>query len=331
MQFKNAWVLLFIPVVFIMFFFFNKMRSPRGIRFSSLELLDGFKPNIRVACAKNLIYMRALVIAFFLIAMARPRTPLEEAKIEREGIDIVLAIDASGSMLAEDFEIGGKRLNRLDAVKNVVNEFINMRKSDRIGMVAFASQAYTVCPLTLDYDWLLENLKRVKIGAIEDGTAIGSAIGSSLNRLKDTESKSKIIILLTDGINNTGTISPATASQAARSLGVKIYTIGAGTKGLASYPMMDAWGRTFYRNIKIEIDEETLKDIARETGGRYFRATDAESLRNIYQEIDRMETTPVEEEGYQEYRELFWIFLLIGLMLLMAEIVLSNTVLRVLP
>jgi Ca-activated chloride channel family protein len=234
-------------------------------------------------------------------------------------------------MLAEDFTIAGRRYNRLEVVKGVVEDFIKKRTSDRIGMVAFAAHAYTVCPLTLDYDWLAENLKRVRIGSIEDGTAIGSAISSSLNRLRTTEAKTKIIILLTDGVNNAGKISPVTAAEAAGALGIKIYTIGAGTKGLAPYPMRGPWGQIVYQDVKIEIDEDTLKKIAEKTGAKYFRATDTKSLREIYSEIDLMEKTPIEEIGFMEYKELFSKFLLTGLAFLLLELVLSNTILRKLP
>ena len=266
-----------------------------------------------------------------VLALARPRVPLEEARIQTEGIDIILTIDCSSSMLAEDFKIAGRRENRLEVVKKVVENFIKERKSDRIGIITFAVRAYTVCPLTLDHQWLIKNLERIKIGAIEDGTAIGSAISSSLNRLKDTEAKSRIIILLTDGINNAGRISPLTAAEAATALGIKIYTIGAGVKGLAPYPMRGFWGETVYQNVKIEIDETMLKEIARVSGGKYFRATDTKSLEEIYKEIDALEKTPVEETGFQEYKELFPVFLMLGLILLMSEIILSNTILRKLP
>lgn len=270
-------------------------------------------------------------MALFLLGLARPRIPLQETKIHSEGIDIVLAIDCSGSMLAEDFKIGGRRQNRLEVVKTVVEEFVQKRESDRIGMIAFAARAYTVCPLTLDYNWLIKNLERVKIGAIEDGTAIGSAISSSLNRLTSTEAKSKIIILLTDGINNAGKISPWTATEAAQALGIKIYTIGTGTKGLVPFPVQGFWQKTVYQNVKIEIDEEMLKKIADETKGKYFRATDTESLRKIYKEIDSLEKTLVQEVGFQEYKELFPYFLIPGLLFLILEVVLSNTALRKLP
>ena len=265
------------------------------------------------------------------MALARPRVSLEAAKIQTEGIDIVLAIDCSSSMLAEDFKLDWKRQNRLKVVKDVVKDFIRARKTDRIGMVAFAARAYTVCPLTLDYDWLLKNLERVEIGASHDGTTIGSAISSSLNRLKTTKAKSKVVVLLTDGINNTGKISPLMAAEAAKALRIKIYTIGAGSKGLAPYPMKGPWGQTVYRRVKSQIDETALKKIAQETGGRCFRATDTESLRNIYSEIDSLEKTPVEESGFQQYRELFSRLLIPALVLLMLEIILANTILRKLP
>jgi len=228
--FKDPWVLLFLPLIIFLTFLLRKRDTASSIRFSSAELLKQMRPTLKLRLARNLSFLRMTVIILLLFALARPRFVLEETKIETEGIDIVLAIDTSTSMLAEDFKVGRMRQNRLEAVKKVVEDFIGMRQSDRIGMVAFAARAYTVCPLTLDYAWLISNLERVEIGAIEDGTAVGSAINSSLNRLKDTEAKSKVIVLLTDGVNNAGKVSPLTAAEAAKALGVKIYTIGAGTK-----------------------------------------------------------------------------------------------------
>jgi len=253
------------------------------------------------------------------------------ASFDVEGIDIVLAVDASSSMRAMDFELKGRRVDRLEAVKNVVLDFIRERVNDKIGMIAFSGFAYTVCPLTLDYDWLIENLKRVEIGDIEDGTAIGSAISSSLNRLKETQAKSKIIVLLTDGVNNAGKIQPLTAAEAAKALGIKIYTIAAGTDGYVPYPVPAIGGRTVYRNVAIEVDEEILKEIARLTGGKYFRAADTESLKEIYDEIDALEKTRVEFTGLREYKELFPLFLWPALALLITEIILGNTILRKLP
>ncbi|MBN3037890.1 MAG: VWA domain-containing protein [Candidatus Omnitrophica bacterium] len=331
MIFKDLWVLFFAPLVILLIYFVKKRDAFSSLRFSAQELLGGARPTLRLRLARNQVFLRALAVLLFLVALARPRIPIEEARVESEGVDIVLAIDASGSMLAEDFTIGGIRRNRLYVVKGVVEDFILERRSDRIGMVAFAARAYTVCPLTLDYDWLIQNLKRVEIGAIEDGTAIGSAISSSLNRLKTTEAKSKIVILLTDGINNSGRISPLTAAEAAKALGIKIYTIGVGTKGPVPYPVQQVWGRTIYKNVEIEIDEEALKKIAVETNAKYYRATDTESLREIYKEIDSLERTPVQQSGFQEYQELFDRFLLFALAILVLELVLSNTILRKIP
>jgi Ca-activated chloride channel family protein len=319
MVFKDIWILLFIPLVIALGYIINKRREPASIRFSSGQLLKSSKATWKVILAKNLFYLRLAAIVLFIIALARPRTPLEESRVETEGIDIVLTVDCSGSMLAEDFTIAGKRYNRLAVVKDVVKDFIQARKNDRIGIVAFAARAYTVCPLTLDYDWLLQNLERVEIGTIEDGTAVGSALSSSLNRLRDTKAKSKIIILLTDGVNNTGKIAPLTAAEAAKALGIKVYTIGAGSKGLVPYPVQDFWGRKAYQNVEINIDEDTLSKIAQETNAKYFRATDTESL------------TKFEEKGFQEYKELFYLFLITGLILLILEVILSNTILRRLP
>ncbi|MFH1856516.1 MAG: VWA domain-containing protein [Candidatus Omnitrophota bacterium] len=331
MLFKDPWILLFIPLIFLFIYLAKKRNVVSSVKFSSTELVKGFRPTWKILFSKNLIYARAAMLLLILLALARPRLALEETKVPTEGIDIVLALDCSGSMLAEDFKIGNARQNRVDVVKKVVEEFIKMRKGDKIGMIAFAARAYTVCPLTLDYDWLIENLKRVKVGVIEDGTAVGSAISSSLNRLRDTTAKSKIIILLTDGVNNAGKISPLTAAQTAKALNIKIYTIGAGTKGLVPYPVQGFFGQTVYQNVKIEIDEETLRKIADETGGKYFRATDTESLEKIYKEIDAMEKSPFEQHGFREYKELFYYLLIPAMILLLMEVVLANTLLRKIP
>jgi Ca-activated chloride channel family protein len=256
---------------------------------------------------------------------------LEETIFKTEGIDIVLTIDASGSMAAEDFKKDGKRQNRLAIVKDVVQEFVDQRQNDRIGLVAFGGVAYTVCPLTTDYSWLSKNLERITLGLIEDGTAIGSGIASSVARLRSSEAKSKVIVLLTDGIHNAGKLNPLEAARVAESLGIKIYTIGAGTKGYAPFPATDFFGRTVYQNILIEIDEKTLQEIAKITGGQYFRATDTESLRQIYKEIDALEKTKIEQVGFLEYEELFHWFLLVALIFLLMQILLEQTVFLKVP
>ncbi len=272
-----------------------------------------------------------MAVVCFIVALAGPRKILQEVHRTVEGIDIILTIDSSGSMAAEDFVIQGQRLNRLAVVKKVVEDFIAKRTSDRIGLVTFAARAYTVCPLTTDYKWLIENLKRIDLGLIEDGTAIGSAIATSLNRLKHSSAKSKIIILLTDGVNNAGKIDPITAAHIAETMGVKIYTIGVGSKGYVPFPVRDVWGRTIYQQVKIELNEETLRRIAKITGGEYYLATNTEALKEIYKEIDKLEKSRIEETGYKEYQELFMYPLGIALILLIAEMVLRNTILIRIP
>lgn len=331
MTFHNPFVLLLLPLAVFAIFYADRKNKPAGFRFSSGELLSDLKTSVKLTLSRRLYLLRILSACFFVMALSRPQSPIASSKIETEGIDIVLAIDSSTSMLAEDFELGGRRENRLEVVKNVVKDFIKARMHDRIGLVTFAARAYTVCPLTLDYNWLLENLDRIKSGMIEDGTAIGSGIASSLNRLKDTKAKSKVIILLTDGRNNAGKISPLTAAEAAQALKAKIYTIGAGSKGLVPYPVGDFFGQKAYQQVRVDIDEDTLMKIASITDGKYFRATDTKSLRNIYSEIDKLEKTPIEDKGYLEYNELFPLFLIPGLIFLLMEIVLSHTYLRKIP
>jgi len=332
MSLHNPFVLILIPIAILLFLYKQKKQvSESGFKFSSGELVGRLKASFKLRLSQNLIYLRMLAVILLILALARPQSPVADSKIQSEGIDIVLAIDCSTSMLAEDFKLGGQRQNRVEVVKNVVKDFIMGRKNDRIAIVVFASRAYTVCPLTLDYGWLLDNLERVKSGLVEDGTAIGSGIATSLNRLKDSKGKSKVVILLTDGRNNTGKISPLTASEAAKALKIKVYTIGAGSKGPAPYPVKDFFGNTVYQPVQIDIDEDTLIKIADMTGAKYFRATDTESLRKIYKEIDGLEKTVIEEKGYLEYNELFNIFLILSLAFLFLDIVLSNTILRKIP
>lgn len=323
-------LLLILAVTAFVYYFWQNRKLP-SLKFSSERFLRVGRPTIKAACSLYLWVLRLAVFIFLVLGLARFRVPVEESKIQAEGIDIILALDTSTSMLAEDFTLRGKRANRLDVVKDVVENFIQGRKNDRIGIIAFAARAYTISPLTLDYSWLLENLKRVKTGMIEDGTAIGSGLSAALKRLDDSKAKSRIVILLTDGMNNAGKISPSLAGEAAKALKVKVYTIGAGTKGMAPYPMKDFFGNTVYSPVKIDIDEESLINIANKTEGKYFRATDTKSLKEIYAEIDRMEKSPIEEKGYLEYQELFPVFTGIAMALLFAEILLSNTVLRRVP
>jgi len=328
---QNPLFLLLIPVAVAIIYYSWRNKKLPGLKFSSERFLKVAQPTLKTVCSRYLWVLRLLVFIFFALGLVRFRIPIEESKIQTEGIDIILCLDTSTSMLAEDFTLRGKRANRLDVVKDVVENFIQGRKNDRIGIVAFAARPYTVSPLTLDYGWLLENLKRVKIGMIEDGTAIGSALSVALKRLENTKAKSKIVILLTDGINNAGKISPSLAAEAAKALKVKVYTIGAGTKGMAPYPMKDFFGNTVYQPVKIDIDEDSLINIASKTEGKYFRATDTKSLKEIYAEIDRMEKSPIEEKGYMEYRELFPIFVGIAMALLFIEVLLNNTILRRIP
>jgi len=331
MSFKDPIVLLLIPFAGVVLFLVNAKIRKAGVRFSSDRFLKTIKPTFRTVLSRHIIILRVCAVFCIILALARPQFPVEQSKIKTEGIDIILVVDVSTSMLAEDFQLNGKRVNRLEVARDVMKDFIGDRPNDRISIVAFAGRAYTVCPLTLDQKWLLENLNRVKIAMVEDGTAVGSGIASALNRLKDAKAKSKIIILLTDGVNNAGKISPITAAEAAKALGVKVYTIGAGTKGVAPYPVRDFFGNIVYQPIQIEIDEETLKRIAQETNAKYFRATDTASLKQIYEEINKLEKTAIEEKGYVEYRELFPIFLIPGLILLLLEVFLANTFLRRIP
>jgi Ca-activated chloride channel homolog len=331
MLFRNPIFFVFIPIIAGLVYFVRKRTSQSSIVFSNLELTKVSNKSLKLILLNKIIYLWALAMVFFVFALARPQILLEKASIDTEGIDIVLAIDSSGSMLAEDFKIQNKRQNRLFVVKRIVEEFIQQRVNDRIGLVTFAARAYTVCPLTSDHDWLIANLRRIEIGSIEDGTAIGSGVMSSLGRLENSQAESKIIILLTDGENNAGNILPIPAAGAAKALGVKVYAIGVGSKGPIPFPMRNIWGETVYQNVHIGFDEHLLQEIARITDAKYFIAYDTEGLRNIYKYIDELEKTKIEETGYRRYKELFYPFAIAGMFLLFVYIILTNTIFRKIP
>lgn len=269
--------------------------------------------------------------ALMIIALARPQWMHSRTEVWVNGIDIVLDLDVSGSMQALDFSVGGRRVNRIEVVRSVVARFIDERPEDRIGIVAFAGAPYLVSPLTLDHDWLQQNLERVDIGNVDDGTAIGSAIAAGVNHLRTARAKSKLLVLLTDGVNNTGKITPLAAAEAAKTLGVKIYTIGVGMRGLVPVPVKDAAGRTHIIRTTVDVDEKTLQAIAAGTGGRFYRATDTESLRDIYAQINRFEKTAQTVQKFERVEELYAWALLPALALLGAETALQLIFFRRLP
>jgi Ca-activated chloride channel family protein len=317
--------LLLIPGLIYLTFRLREAR-PTFV-YSNISSLATLRPSIWARLAWLPFALRMLAFSLVLVALARPQLGASSQEIITEGVDILLAIDVSSSMKTEDF----KPKNRLHAAKEVVADFIRSRPQDRLGMVVFAARAITKCPLTLDHDILLTLLEDVRIGSIEDGTAIGTALATSVNRLKDSPAKSRIIILLTDGINNRGEIDPLTAAELAETFGIKTYTVGAGKEGYANYPFEDPIRGTVYQEVLVEIDEETLQKIAEITRGKYFRATDAESLVEVYKEIDAMEKTEIEQKQYVRYTELAPYFLAWALGLLMLETVLSRTRLQRIP
>jgi Ca-activated chloride channel family protein len=302
--------------------------------YSSVQLLNGINSVTRSRAGQFLAVMRWLTLALLIFALAQPRLTKSETTIKASGVDIVIAIDLSGSMIAEDFEIRGQRLNRLAMAKLVLSKFIEQRPNDRIGLVAFATQAYIAAPLTLDHDFLLQNLERLQIGTInQNQTAIGSGLSTSVNRLRDLKSKSKIVILMTDGVNNAGKIQPLTAADAAQALGVKTYTIGVGTRGMAPVPVgrNPFNGQVIYQQHEVDIDEATLQEIAKKTGGKYYRADNAENFQKIYAEIDKLEKTEAEVKKFAQHRELFPWVVSLGMSLLLMEVALGQTVWRKLP
>lgn len=295
--------LLTLPVVML----FRGRRGPvAAVEFSDVRLAREVARSSRARLGRWLWLLPLLAGALMIIGLARPQRAHNRTEVTANGIDIVLGLDVSGSMQALDFLVDNQRVNRIQVVKSVVSRFIEERPNDRIGLIAFAAAPYLVSPLTLDHDWLQQNLERVSTAlAGEDGTAIGSAIAASVNRLRTTNAKSKIVILLTDGMNNTGKISPLAAAEAAKAMGVKVYTIGVGVRGMAPIPMHDQAGNTRIIMDKVDVDEKTLQAVAAETGGTFYRATDTDSLQKIYEQINRLETTAQTVQKFEHVEELY--------------------------
>ena len=330
-RFAYPYLLLLLAIIPVMIYWYirrhRRKKAAATLRYSNLGIVKKVKSTPMKQLRHSLFVFRIVAIALLILAFARPQSGQKEADVQTEGVDIILSMDISSSMLAEDF----KPKNRLEAAKVVAADFIRGRQNDRIGLVVFAAQSFTQCPLTLDYGIVLRFLEEISVGMIDDGTAIGMAIGNCVNRLKDSKAESKVVILLTDGRNNRGELDPVTAARVAQAFDVRIYTIGAGKRGEALYPYNDPIMGKRYRRMPVQIDEELLKQVADITGGQYFRATDKTSLEQIYAEIGEMEKTKIEVKEYTRYSELFLPYLLAAVIFLLLEILLANTKFRKIP
>jgi len=325
LEFSNPgflWLLLLVPLLAV-WYFFVKNKDNAHLKIAST---NGFnKGNIWAKLKPILYVLRLLAISALIVALARPRN-IEVSKRTKttRGIDIVMAIDVSASMLAKDL-----KPNRLEALKNVAIKFVNKRPNDRIGIVVYAGESFTQTPITSDKTIVKNTIRKIKWGQINDGTAIGMGLGSAVNRLKDSKAKSKVIILLTDGVNNTGFVDPKTATELAKELNIKVYTIGLGTNGTALFPVAkDLYGKLIFRNAPVEIDENLLKYISKETGGKYFRATGNKKLELIYDEINKLEKTKIEEFKYYNYEEKYRPLVFLAGILILLEMLLKLTVYR---
>lgn len=317
------WLLLLVP--FFIWLYIQRRKHPATFTLSSLEAFRGMKPSWRVVLHWLPFALLLLSYCLIVVALARPQSSSSHSSQSTEGINVVLAVDASGSMLAQDL-----KPNRMEAAKSVAADFVTSRTNDNIGLVVFAGESYTQCPLTTDHVMLINLIHGVQMGLVSDGTAIGSGLATSINRLKDIESSSKVVILLTDGTNNSGAIAPQTAAEIAKSFGIRVYTIGVGTKGKAPSPVQTVFGIE-YVMMPVEIDEAMLQSIADMTGGKYFRATDNESLRKIYAEIDQMEKVKLKVENFTQKAEHYPIFLWSALILALLGLVGRSTLFRNVP
>lgn len=328
-RFADPIILYLLALLPLLFLYHIRQRRSRSVtlRYSHLGVVKAAGKSSWALYRYLLFGLRLLALAFLILALARPQSGSREEEIYTEGLDMIMALDISSSMLAEDF----KPNNRLEVAKLVAEEFIKTRTSDRIGLVVFARESYTQCPLTMDYGVLLNFIQDVEVGLIEDGTAIGMALANAANRLKDSKAKSKVIILLTDGRNNAGELHPLTAAQVAQALDIRVYTVGAGSRGTALYPVNDPIMGKRYVRLPVEIDEDLLQQMADKTGGKYFRAVDRNSLEEVFAEIGRLEKTKIEVKEYTRYKELFIYYLMAGLFLLGMETILANTKFKKIP
>ena len=315
--------ILFVPI--IVWYILKQKKINAGMQISSLKGFANIPVTYKYYLRHLVFTLRMLAVSALIFALARPQSTNSWQNITTEGIDIIMALDVSTSMLAMDL-----KPNRLEAAKNVAQDFVKQRINDRIGIVVFAGESFTQCPLTTDHKVLVNLFGDIKTGLIEDGTAIGMGLATSVNRIKDSEAKSKVIILLTDGVNNQGDISPITAAEIAKTFGIRVYTIGVGTMGEAPYPVQTPFGKSV-QNMEVKIDETTLKQIAKDTDGAYFRATDNAQLAEIYTEIDKLEKSKIDVQEFRNENEEFLFFALIGLGLFLLEIVVRFTLLKPRP
>ncbi|RAJ75508.1 Ca-activated chloride channel family protein [Chitinophaga dinghuensis] len=319
------WLLLLVPVM--VYWYMSRRKRQQGVMMvSSLEGLKGLPVSWKIRFRPLLLVLRLLAFSALVVALARPQTSNTSENIDSEGIDIVMAIDISGSMLAQDLQP-----NRMEAAKNVAMDFVDKRISDRIGLVVFSGESFTMCPITTDHGVLKNQIMQVKSGMLTDGTAIGMGLATAVDRLRSSQAKSKVIILMTDGVNNTGLIDPLTALEIAKAFKIRVYTIGVGTIGKAPFPMPMPDGSVQTVMQDVQIDEPLMKKISKETGGLYFRATNTTDLQHIYDEIDKMEKTKVEITSYKKFAEHFFLFAMIALACLLLEVVLRYTLFRSLP
>lgn len=316
-------LLLLIPAIA---WYIYKLQTISTVQVSSTRSVEDLPVSYKQILRHVLFGFRIVAIGLLVIVLARPQSSNQWENVSMQGIDIVLTLDISGSMLARDL-----KPDRLEASKNVAVEFISGRRNDRIGLVVFSGESFTQCPLTTDHSVLINLFKEIKSGMVEDGTALGVGLANAVKRLKDSEAISKVVILLTDGVNNRGAIDPITAAELAKTFGIRVYTIGVGTMGTAPYPQQDFFGRTHYVQMPVEIDEETLQHISDITDGRYYRATDNNSLREIYTEIDKLEKSKINVKEFSRKEEEFLPFALAALVLLVLEFVFRRTVLRSIP
>ncbi|HEY0369625.1 MAG TPA: VWA domain-containing protein, partial [Chthoniobacterales bacterium] len=339
LSFAQPWLLLLLLLVPLIAWLRGKRGPTAALVFSSTNVIRGLGKASSSRAGKLLRALLLVSLACFVVALARPRLGKSLTSVEASGIDIMIALDVSGSMMIKDFTIGGEPATRVDTVKEVTRKFIEARPNDRIGIIAFAGRPYVVSPMTLDHDWLQQNLERLRIGLVEDGTAIGSGIAAAASRLNDKKSKSHVLILLTDGENNAGKVPPQTAAEALKALKVHFYAIGAGINGIAPAPvpdrrggfLTDLSGNLIYQNEPVHFNETGLRELAKIADGKFYRATDTRSLEEIYGEIDKLEKSTVSVHKYQEYRELFPACIMAGCGLLVAQVLLSQTIWKKLP